>query len=382
MYQQNIPIALLIAGLLAACSAAPPPVAPTALVLPSPVVTVLPTSVPTAIPTATPIPPTAAPTATSVPTAIPPTITPTPNPWAAYEQYTIEGMRAKAFSAEGEIEFVEVLERGERFTRHLIAYQNDGLRITGMLNMPRGDGPFPVVILAHGYYPLDVYRTGNGTRVAADYLANRGFLTISPDFRSHAGSDDAPNVFRAGHVLDTLALIPLAQRLPQAQPGPVGLWGHSNGGAIMAKVMAISDQIAATVIYAPASLTIAEDYAFRLERSSRRAGQAPGRRTGVIDLLAIEFPVLPAEAPELYQRLSPLPYLADVQAPVQIHWGDADEVVPYKWPGDLLAGLQQAGKPVAYYEYAGQPHSFTGQANQLYLQRIAEFYTLHLGSER
>ena len=38
----------------------------------------------------------------------------------------------------------------------------------GMLNRPKGDGPFPVVILNHGYYPLDVYQTGNGSKLAAD----------------------------------------------------------------------------------------------------------------------------------------------------------------------------------------------------------------------
>jgi hypothetical protein len=103
-----------------------------------------------------------------------------------------------------------VLEQTANFTRYLFAYPSDGLRITGMLNRPKGAGPFQVVILNHGYYPLDVYQTGNGSKLAADYLAARGFLTLAPDFRSHAGSDDAPNLFRAGHVIDTLNLIPLA----------------------------------------------------------------------------------------------------------------------------------------------------------------------------
>jgi len=286
-------------------------------------------------------------------------------------------LRARSYGS-GQIEILKTLEDTQHFTRYLIAYPSDGLRITGMLNRPKGDGPFPVVILNHGYYPLDVYQTGNGSKLVADYLANRGFMTLAPDFRSHAGSDDAINFFRAGQVIDTLNLIPLAQQLPSAKPGKVGMWGHSNGGAVTAKAITISDQIAAAVIYSPASLTIAEDYEFRVGRSRARAGQPPGRRTGVIDRVAIEFPVTPEQAPDLYERLSPLPYLSFVTAPVQIHWGTADETVPRKWPGDLLAGLQAADKDVEYFEYPGQPHSFTGAANQQYLQRIAEFFGKYL----
>lgn len=336
---------------------------------------------PTLLPLPTALPPTAVPYGqTSVPA--PPTSTPapptaTPDPWAEYAPYTIEALRNRSYG-QGEIEIVHVMEEKPNFTRYLFAYPSDGLRITGMLNRPHGDGPFPVIILNHGYYALDVYQTGNGTKLAADYLANRGFMTLSPDFRSHAGSDNAVNYFRAGHVIDTLNLIPLAQKLPSAQPGQVGMWGHSNGGAITAKAITISDQIAAAVIYSPASSNITEDYQFRVERSRARTGQPAGSRTGVIDTIAKEFPVTPEQAPDLYQRLSPLPYLQYVQAPVQIHWGTADETVPRKWPGDLLAGLQAAGKQVEYFEYPGQPHSFQGAGNQLYLQRIAEFFSQYL----
>ena len=331
------------------------------------------TSTQTSAPSATS---SSSPTSTTAPTVLPsPTNTlepavppsPTADRWAIYAPYTIEGLRSRRYG-EGQIEIVRVMEQTPRFTRYLFAYRSDGLRITGMLNRPTGNGPFPVVILNHGYYPLDVYQTGNGTKTAADYLAARGFLTLSPDFRSHAGSDDAPNLFRAGHVIDTLNLIPLAQRLPEAQPGKVGMWGHSNGGAITAKAIVVSDQIAASLIYAPASSNIVEDYWFRV-------GRARSRGT-TID--PIEWPVRPEEGPDLYERLSPLPYLRYVQGPVQIHWGTADETVPRKWPEDLRAGLQAAGKQVTMYVYQGQPHSFRGAGNQLYLQRMADFFSRSL----
>jgi dipeptidyl aminopeptidase/acylaminoacyl peptidase len=369
---------------LSGCSPSPSEQAVVATALPTTGATALPATAPS-LPTATTAPaPTAAATAapTAAPTSVPTATTPpspTPEPWAEYTPYTIEALRSRAYGAEGQIEIVRVLEEAANFTRYLIAYPSDGLRITGMMNRPRGDGPFPVVILNHGYYPLDVYQTGNGSKLAADYLANRGFLTLAPDFRSHAGSDNAPNMFRAGHVIDALNLVPLAQRLAEAQPGKVGMWGHSNGGAITAKAIAISDQIAAAVIYSPASSNIVEDYHFRADRAGRRAPSSTAR--GTISRVTTEFPVTPDQAPDLYERLSPLPYLSLVQADVQIHWGTADQTVPYKWPGDLLAGLQAAGKPVEYFEYAGQPHSFQGAANQLYLRRIAEFFAAHLRTE-
>lgn len=304
------------------------------------------------------------PTATSVPptaTLEPPTAT--PDRFAQYNQFTIDGLRARTYG-DGEIEIVQVLEEAADFTRYLVAYPSDGLRITAMLNRPRGDGPFPVVILNHGYYPLDVYQTGNGTQLAADYLAARGFLTLSPDFRSHAGSDDAPNQFRAGHVIDALNVIPMLQRLPETQDGVVGMWGHSNGGAITAKAITISDQIGAALIYAPASSNIEQDYQFRVERAASR-GQEIDR---------IEWPVKPDEAPDLYMRLSPLPYAAYVSASVQIHWGTADEIVPRPWPQDLRTALASANKPVEWFEYAQQPHSFQGAGNALYLERMVEFF--------
>jgi len=387
-------VLLLMAVLLAACAAgqqaATQPSAPAvaqASLAPSPpppsapAASVAPPTATTAPPTATSAPPTATPES---PTATPEPPTATPDPFAQYRQLTIPGLRERwargEFGTESEIEIVQTLEETANFTRYLIAYRGDGLRLTGMLNRPRGDGPFAVVILNHGYYPLDVYQTGNGTRLAADYLADRGFLTLSPDFRSHAGSDDAPNLFRAGHVVDVLHLIPQAQRLPDARPGKVGMWGHSNGGAITAKAITVSDQIGAALIYAPASSTIAEDYQFRAERRAARAGQPPGRRTGVIDRLEIEFPVGPDNAAELYNELSPLPFVQFVDMPVQIHWGTADETVPRKWPEDVFNALKAAGKPVEWFEYQGQPHSFQGAGNQLYLERMAEFFGRELGN--
>lgn len=286
---------------------------------------------------------------------------------ARYEQSTIEGLREREYGG-GEIKVRRVLEENGAFTRYLVSYPSDGLTITGMLNVPMGDGPFPVVILNHGYFPIEVYTTGDGSTLAADYLASRGFLTFSPDFRSHADSTNATNQFRAGHVIDALNSIDPIRDLDEAADGKVGMWGHSNGGSITAKSITASDEIGAAVIYAPASSNIIQDYAFGVERAAMGGEQ----------ISSTTWPVKPNESPDLYRRLSPLNYLEGVEAPVQLHWGTSDEIVPREWPADLYEGLREAGKTAEFYEYPGQPHSFYGAENELYLRRTAAFFEANL----
>ena len=182
-------------------------------------------------------------------------------------------------------------------------------------------------------------------------------------------------------MIDTLNLIPLAQQLPSALPGKLLMWGHSNGGAITSKVIAISDHIAAALVYAPASSNIVEDYEFRSGRWRARQGQPPGRRSGVIDRLAIEFPVTPDLAPDLYERLSPLNYAAGVTARVLIIWGDQDGTVPRKWPEDLYDALLTAGKDVEFVVFPGQPHSFDAAGNAAYLPQMEQFFAETLASQ-
>jgi dipeptidyl aminopeptidase/acylaminoacyl peptidase len=306
---------------------------------------------------------------TSIPataTAVPPTITPlpltaTPDPYAEWAPLTIAGLRARSYGA-GEIRMLGVLSETPQFTRELFEYQSDGLRITGQLTRPRGNGPWPVIILNHGYFPLDVYRTGYDTQHASDYLAARGYLTLAPDFRGHAGSDVAPNIFKAGHAIDTLNLIPLAQQLPEAKPGPVGMWGHSNGGEITLRAMLVSDQIAAGLIYAPASSFLADTY---YAYSSDQVLWDPRNPA--------DYPLTPEEAPDLYVRLSPYYHLDLLQAPVQFHHGTADPVPP-EWSTVPHERLLELGKQSELFLYPGGGHALQGVDKALYLERTVAFF--------
>ncbi|MFQ5854707.1 MAG: alpha/beta hydrolase family protein [Anaerolineae bacterium] len=366
----------------------------TALVLagcvanPTPAPTAVPTDGPP-LPTATPAPqsPTTTQTATPAPTATPPpSITPSPVPPSPtlsptpdiFEGLAIPDLRAREYGTEGEVRLDHVLVDNPDFTRYYITYPSDGpstgsgqrLTISGMMNVPKGEGPFPIVILNHGYINPSRYWTGAGSHSAADYLARRGYITISPDYRGYGTSDDGPNPFRKGLVIDVLNLVELVNTIPKADPERIAMWGHSMGGGIAKEVMVISDKVDAFALYGAMSDDAAENWSHIRTMWNKQA----------MDRLADKY-ASPSQDPEGFARMSPRYYLENVTAPVIIHHGTRDTQVPIEWSKRLAADLETLGKTVELHIYEGQPHSFQGDAWVTFMQRTKEFFDKHLNGE-
>lgn len=161
---------------LTACSSAP---LTSSAALPPPIVTIV-HSTETLAP---------APSPAATPTA-------TPLPYLMYP-YSIAGLREREFEG-GEISLDVRLAFNDVYSAYLISYPSDGLRITGMLYIPAGNGPFPVIVMNHGYYPRSDYSSGDGSDRAAKYLVERGYFTISSDYRTWGGSDFGVFVFSYG----------------------------------------------------------------------------------------------------------------------------------------------------------------------------------------
>ncbi len=360
---------------LVGCQTAPPP-PPTPTTTPPPTGTAVPptaTRPPTASPTAppSPTPPptqTPLPTDTPAPTATPaPTSTPTRTP-DAYSSLDLEGLRARSDGG-GEIETVRVLEERPEFTRYLIQYPSDGLRITGVMDVPTGEGPFPVVIVNHGFIQPTAYRTTTAyTLPLADHLARNGYLTLHPDYRTYGGSDRGPNPFRIGYAIDVLNLVQLAKALPNVQPDRIGMLGHSMGGGITTRVMVVTSDVKAVVLYGAMSADEVENYNHRVAKGWTSNEAQFG------DVL----PVTPKARPDVYERISPMSHLEYVTAPVSVHHGQLDTEVPPRFSDRLVRELRAAGRDVDYFVYLNQPHWFTGQSQALFLERVVQFFDRHL----
>lgn len=315
--------------------------------LPTITLTVAPTLTPTRRPTATPV-------ATAVSTPVPPT----PDP---LETYFVESLRARHYDA-GAITIVAPVERNQAYTRYLITYPSDGLKITGVMNVPVGDGPFPVIILNHGYYDPAVYISGMDTQPFADAFARHGYLTLAPDYRLYGGSAAGPDPYRTGFAVDLVNLVMAVQSVPEARADSIGLWGHSMGGGVALEALVINPPgLRAAVLVAPMSGDFADNY--RLIVATRGN-----------DSLGPDWAISPQDDPDAYQQLSPINYLAHVSVPVQIHQGLSDDTVPPAWSSRLAQALQDAGQTAQLYTYAGAGHVFSGAAWNLCVARSLEFF--------
>lgn len=265
----------------------------------------------------------------------------------------------------------QVLTKNEAYTRYYITYKSGDLKISGIMNVPGGTGPFPVLILNHGHIDTSVYTNGRGLKREQDYLARRGYVVVHPDFRNHAQSDKDSNAeltLRLGYTEDSINAI-LAVRGAQLDfidAERIGMLGHSMGGGITMNVLvARPDLVDAAVLFAPVS----SDYRENFERWTRRQSDTAER--------IIASYGTATSNPAFWRDISSRTFFDLIQAPILIHHGTADADVPLAWSQSTSAALMDAGKEVTLYTYDGEPHEFIDAWPQV-MQRTVDFFDEYL----
>lgn len=313
-----------------------------------------------------PLPPPEQVVATSTLTASPvalasPTVTPTADPYASL---TIAGLAGRSYGG-GQIVDLGILSVHSAFTRHLISYPSDGLTINGFADIPNGVGPFPVVLVLHGYVDTVGYQVETYTAHYAAAFANAGYIAIHPNYRNYPPSDSGPNEFRVGYAIDVLNLIAAVNiqatqpgLLQTANPDAVFLWGHSMGGGITLRVIAVGADVQGAVVYG--SMSGDERRNFERIRDVFSDGERGNEELTVPDAIM--------------QLISPINFYDRIQVPLSIHHGDIDDVVPLVWSQELYSLLQSLGKSVEFFTYHNMPHTFYGDNDDLLIQRSIEFF--------
>lgn len=285
------------------------------------------------------------------------TLTPTPDP---YSDITIEALIARSYGG-GVLEDAGNLNGIVGFTRKLFRYRSESLDLYGFINIPEGEGPFPVIVLVHGYVDPAKYKTLDYSVRYADALVEAGYITVHPNLRGYAPSEKGVNILGTGDTIDVLNLIALIRQqagsaglLEKADEERIGLWGHSMGGGVLLRAIIVDPDIKAGLLYA--SIHANEEFNLAYFEKDGRGNE---KVTAPASILAL---------------LSPYNYLDHISAPLSIHHGGQDDVVPPLWSRTLCETITELGKDVVCREYPDQPHTFQNSGDVEFMRDMIAFF--------
>ena len=228
-------------------------------------------------------------------------------------------MRAKLRA--GPIRRLRQVAVTDAYRRYDVTYGSGDLRISGVLLVPHGKGPFPAVVLNHGYIEPSIYVTGQGLAREQDRLARAGFVVLHTDYRGHAGSDPSGPVAREtrlGYTRDTINAVAALKRERYVDRDRVAMLGRSMGGGVTLNALVVRPGLVkAAVIFAPVSSSFLDNFD-RWTRPERpdAANAFLGRFGG------------PRKSPDFWSGLSSRTYFDRITEPVLIHHGTSDDSVP------------------------------------------------------
>jgi len=242
--------------------------------------------------------------------------------------------------------------------RDVVAGRSREMKISGLINIPKKTGTYPIIVLMRGFVPIEIYSTGVGTKRDGEFFVQNGFITLAPDFLGYGESDKpSQNSIEERFQTYTTALT-LLSSLPNLNSGldasysgkikadslKTGIWAHSNGGQIAISVLEISGKNYPTVLWAPVSKPFPYSVLYYTDEYDDHGK-------------ALRKVIADFENDYNIESYSPTNFYSWINAPIEIHQGTADESVPLKWSDNLVADLKKFGKNVTYFTYPGADHN-------------------------
>ena len=288
------------------------------------------------------------------------------------EKYSIEGLSNAEFK-EGKIELGEVLKEDKDFTSYKFSFEfspdlsKDTKKISGLINIPKGTGTFPVLLMFRGYVDQEIYETGMGTKNSGEFFARNGFVTIAPDFLGYAGSDDeAINIFesRFQTYVTALNLLSSVKSIELWDDKNIFIYGHSNGGQIALTILEESGVEYPTVLWAPVSKPFPYSILYYTDESADHGKLIRRELSNFEESYDVE-------------KYSLTNYFSNIKAPIEIHQGTFDDAVPVSWTDTLVKNLEKLDIEVSYIKHSGSDHNMQPAWN-IAIQNSLTFFKKHV----
>ncbi len=285
------------------------------------------------------------------------------------DKYTIENL-SKANTPKVAINLERQLKDYPTFTSNLFSYSFDPTlqngqvkKASGLINIPKEEGKYPIIAMVRGYISPKDYFTGNGTINSSLFFAKNNFITIAPDFLGYGESDKEPNnIFEARFQTYTtmMTLLNSLEGIEKWDHKNIFIWAHSNGGQIALTTLEITGKTYPTTLWAPVSAPFPYSILYY-------SGDANDFGKSLRQELAKFESIYDSN---LY---SPKNYLDKIKAMINLDQGTADDAVPVTWSDSLVKTLKNQGLNVSYNKYTNADHQMSPVWNSV-IQKDLEFF--------
>jgi len=247
----------------------------------------------------------------------------------------------------------------------------EGFRLSGMLFLPEGEGPFPAAIIIHG--------SGTSRRDSvwylsiANHLLHNGIAVLLPDKR---GSEKSEGKWVGANfeelATDTLSAVEYVKHQQVFKYSSIGVIGMSQGGWIAPIVATKSDDASFVVSMTGAAVTTDEQL---LHEEINNI--AKYTYTWIAKLIAplTTNNIKQKEHVSAYMGFDPIPYWKRIHVPVFFAFGENDENVPVDASINRLKQNNLNHFDIKIYADGG--HAIrdiqTNKVNEEYLNDLVEF---------
>ncbi len=252
----------------------------------------------------------------------------------------------------------EILSSNSFYTRYRIWYKNNDIYLSWIMNIPKWELPFPLLVLNHWYIDTRYYTNWRWLIREQDYFAKNGYAVIHPDYRNHAYSDKISIEkydFRLWYTRDVIAAIYAVQNsdldeLDLIDTTKIWMLWHSMWSWISQNIAVVKpDLVKAIVLYWPVSnneyLNFEKFQLSNPERSSRVQQVLEDYKT-------------PEENPTFWEWVSSKSFIRDINTPIIIFTWTNDKDTPTKWAQDIATDLKSVWKDVEIISYNWESHEF------------------------
>ncbi len=247
----------------------------------------------------------------------------------------------------------------------------DGVSLKADVYVPRGDGPFPGVLVVHG----GAWRMGTRYQLAgvAKMLAEHGLTAVAISYRL------APEFKFPAQIEDCKAAVRWMRTEAakwKIDPEHIGGFGYSAGAHLVSLLGTTCPDDGLEGVDDPT-----RQPSTRLQAVA--AGGAPCDFRPLppeVDGLAFWLGGTQAQLPDQYRKASPAAFVSADDPPFFFFHGETDQLVPLDSPTHMCTNLKAAGVPAELYVVPKLGHMACARDKDA-VARAVEFLAAHLKPE-